>query len=143
MKNNKNKIIIIVSILLIVGVCVFIILNRNNIFKKIDKIVSNTKVTTNINDKINSNINEITVIEGKVEKIDKAVKIYIKMKNNTNEEIDKSNLKLLVYDINNNLIMETIIENVEKFAVGQERLIEVAANKDLTNASRYVIEKVK
>ena len=37
----------------------------------------------------------------------------------------------------------SIIENVEKFAVGQERLVEVAANKDLTNASRYVIEKVK
>jgi len=64
------------------------------------------------------------------------------MKNNTNDKIDKSNLKLTIYDKDNNVLLISIINNVKEFNVGDQREIQVSCNNNVSSATKYVIEKV-
>ena len=110
--DNKKK-IIIVSIILIIGVVSsLLIINKNN-----NKLVLNDKpVVEDI--KVDSKINEITVVSSRIEKSGKAFSIFVKIKNNTDSVIENSNLKLSILDKNNEVILVSIIENVPKLEIG-------------------------
>ena len=137
--NNKNRILLILGIVLVVGISIFLVLNRNNIFKSKKIAINDKPIIEKIN--VGSNINEITVTDARIEKLGTVSNIFVKMKNNTNSEIDKTDLKLNVLDNNNNILLVSIINNVEKFNIGSEREIQVATNNDISKAYKYVIEK--
>ena len=90
-KNNKKKkrLIIIIGIILVIGIGLFIILNRDNLFKNnntSNNIVANDKpVVENI--KVESD-DEITVVSSRIEKMDKNFSI-----------LDKDNQELLKTDV--------------------------------------------
>ena len=138
---KKDKIIIIVSILIVIGISIFILLNRNNIFKKEISLKEDKLIIEKIN--VDSKINEIIVIDSRIEKLGKVSNIFIKIKNNTNNEIDKSDLKLIIYDKDNNIVLISNIYNVDKFNIGEEREVQVATNNDISNAYKYIVEKEK
>ena len=136
--NNKNKILII-AVILIFGISIFLVINKNNIFKSKKLALNDKTIIEKIN--VDSNINEITVIDARIEKLNTISNIFIKMKNNTDNEIDKTDLKLTIYDKDNNIVLVSIINNVEKFNIGLEREIQLATNNDISKASKYIIEK--
>ena len=138
--NNKNKILIIIGIVLVIGIGLFIILNRDNIFKSNNKVAINDKP---IVEEIKvADFNEITVVSSRIEKLGNIASIYVKIKNNTNDVIDNSNLKLTIYDKDNNILLVSYIENVKKLEIGDEVEFQVSTEKDLNDASKYVVEKV-
>lgn len=140
-KNKKTAIIIAIGLVIIIGVIIFLLLNKDNLFNKNKKMIINDKpVVEKI--EISNNINEITVIDARIEKLGNISNIFIKIKNNTNGAIDKSDLKLTIYDKDNNAILVSNINNVDKFKVGEEREIQVATSNDITTAVKYVVEKV-
>ena len=91
---------------------------------------------------MNNTINEITVISSRIEKLGKIFSIYVKIKNNTNEVIENSNLKLTVYDKNNNVILVSNIENIKKLDIGSDVEFQVSSEKDMSEAVKYVVEKL-
>ena len=139
-RNNNKRIIIIIGIILVVGITIFFILNRKNIFKDDKKVAINDKPVVEKID-VTSNINEITVVEGRIEKLNKSSKIFVKIKNNTNDIIEQSNLKLTIYDKDNNILLISVIENLKEIAVGEEKSFQISTKDDITNASKYVVDK--
>ena len=137
--NNNNKLLLILGIVLVVGLTIVIIVNKNNIFKSKKVSLNDKPIVEKIN--VDSKINEITVVESRIEKLGKLNNIYIKIKNNTNKEIDKSNLKLTIYDKDNIILLISSINDVEKFNIGEEREVQVATDNDISNASKYIVEK--
>ena len=142
-KNDRVKIIIIgILVGILIGIISFVLLNKNNkgeVNKKVvieedKKIVEEIKV---------DDFNEISVIGSRIEKSGDKASIYIKIKNNTNEIIDNSNLKLTIYDKDNNLLLTYNIENIKKLDIGDEVEFQVATDKDLSGANKYVVEKVE
>ena len=139
--NNKKKIILIIGIVLVLGIIIFVILNRNNLFKNGIILDNNNKpVVKDI--EINNNINELTVLSSRIEKIGKVSSIFVKVKNNTDQEISESDLKLTIYDKDNKVLLISNINKVDKFNVGDEREFQVSTNNDISNATKYVVEKV-
>ena len=138
-KKNNSKLLLIIGIVLVVGITIVIITNRNNIFKSKKVSLNDKPVVEKIN--VDSKINEIMVVDSRIEKLGKLNDIYIKIKNNTDKEIDKSNLKLTIYDKDNNILLISGINDVEKFNIGEEREVQVATGNDITNASKYIVEK--
>jgi len=138
--NNKNKILIIIGIVLVLGISIFIILNSNNIFKKSVALDEDKLIVEKI--KIDD-FNEITVLDSRIEKLGKLSDIYVKVKNNTGSNIDKSNLKLTIYDKDNNLLLTSYINEFNNFNVGDEREFQVSTISDISNASKYIVERVK
>ncbi len=139
--NNKKKIILIIGVVLVLGIVIFVILNRNNLFKNGIILDNNNKpVVKDI--EINNNINELTVLSSRIEKIGKVSSIFVKVKNNTDQEISESDLKLTIYDKDNKVLLISNINKVDKFNVGDEREFQVSTNNDISNATKYVVEKV-
>ena len=139
--NNKKKIILIIGIVLVLGIIIFVILNRNNLFKNGIILDNNNKpVVKDI--EINNNINELTVLSSRIEKTGKVSSIFVKVKNNTDQEISESDLKLTIYDKDNKVLLISNINKVDKFNVGDEREFQVSTNNDISNATKYVVEKV-
>ena len=86
--NNKKKIILIIGIVLVLGIIIFVILNRNNLFKNGIILDNNNKpVVKDI--EINNNINELTVLSSRIEKTGKVSSIFVKVKNNTDQVISE------------------------------------------------------
>ena len=139
--NNKKKIILIIGVVLVLGIVIFVILNRNNLFKNgiiLDN--NNNPVVKNI--EINNNINELTVVNSRIEKIGKVSSIFVKVKNNTDQEISESDLRLTIYDKDNKVLLISNINKVDKFNVGDEREFQVSTNNDISAANKYIVEKV-
>ena len=135
--DNKKKIIIIIIILIIGVVSSLLIINKNN-----NKLVLNDKpVVEDI--KVDSKINEITVVSSRIEKSGKSFSIFVKIKNNTDSVIENSNLKLSILDKNNEVILESIIENVPKLEIGSEVEFQVSSETELKDVSKYIVEKVE
>ena len=137
--NNKKKIILMIGIVLVLGIILFVILNRNNLFKN-GIILNNKPVVEDI--EVNNNINELTVLSSRIERMGKVSSIFIKVKNNTDQEILESDLKLTIYDKDNKVLLISNINKVDKFNVGDEREFQVSTNNDISNATKYVVEKV-
>ena len=97
-KNKKT--IIIASIILVVGIIGLILLNRggsnNNLVDDDGKpIIENIEVESK---------DEITVVSSRIEKLNKSSSIFVKVKNDTKETIDKTALALNIYDKNNKVL---------------------------------------
>ena len=91
-KNNKKKkrLIIIIGIILVIGIGLFIILNRDNLFKNnniSNNIVANDNKPIVENIKVESD-DEIIVVSSRIEKMDKNFSI-----------LDKDNQELLKTDV--------------------------------------------
>ena len=138
MKNNKNK-MIIVSIALLIGlVGIYLIINNKKNNKEV--LVSDKPIVENIN--VDSS-NEITVVSSRIEKMGKAFSIYVKIKNNTNEVMEKGKVKLSIYDKDGQELLVTDVDIVKRLEVGDEVEFQVSSKKDISDASRYVIEKTE
>lgn len=136
---SHKKIIIIIGIVLILLISLFIIFNRSNIFKS-NKLVIDKNTTV---EKIKvDDFDEITVLSSRIEREDNSSSIYIKIKNNTKEVIDNSNLKLTIYDKDKNLLLESKIENIKRLEIGAEVEFQVSTNNNLKDASIYIVEKI-
>lgn len=122
------------------GIVLFTIINRNNIFKNNKAIVNDKPEVENI--KVDNTINEITIVNSRIEKLGKSSSIFVKIKNNTNDAINNSNLKLTIFDKDDNILLVSIIQNIDKLEIGDEREFQVTTSNDISNASKYVVEKV-
>ena len=135
--NNK---LLLIGIIVIIGVVVFLVLNRNNIFKNgILLGGSNKPVVKDIT--VNNNVSELTVVSSRIEKLDKVSSIYVKVKNNTESEISETDLKLTIYDKDDKVLLISNIYKVDKFGVGDEREFQVSTANDISAAAKYVVEK--
>ena len=140
-KDNKKKIIIMAVIVLIIGIIVFITINRYNLLKNKGIGVDNDEVI--VKDIKVDDFDEITVVNARVEKKGKASSIYVKVQNNTGEDMEECDLKLIVTDANNKVLTTSYIKNFKNLKIGDSREFQVSTNDDLSNASSYVVEKVK
>ena len=138
---DKKKLLVIVGIVLVVGICsVLLISNRNKLSNKNNKVAVNDQpVVEKI--EVDSTINEISVISARIEKLNDVSSIYVKIKNNTNSVIDKSDLKLIIKDSSDNVLLTSFIKDFNDFKVGEEREFQVSTKNDITNASKYIVEK--
>ena len=138
---DKKKLLVIVGIVLVVGICsVLLISNRNKLSNKNNKVAVNDQpVVEKI--EVDSTINEISVISARIEKLNDVSSIYVKIKNNTNSVIDKSDLKLISKDSSDNVLLTSFIKDFNDFKVGEEREFQVSTKNDITNASKYIVEK--
>ena len=136
---NKKKILIGVLIIIVIGLVIFIILNNNknkdkNNSKNNDKpIVENIEVESK---------GEITVIGSRIEKLGNLSNIFVKIQNNTGNDIDKCDLRLTAFDKDNNMILESYVRNFKDFKEGAIEEFQVTSTNDLSNASKYVVEKI-
>ena len=136
---NKKKILIGVLIIIVIGLVIFIILNNNknkdkNNNKNNDKpIVENIEVESK---------GEITVIGSRIEKLGNLSNIFVKIQNNTGNDIDKCDLRLTAFDKDNNMILESYVRNFKDFKEGAIEEFQVTSTNDLSNASKYVVEKI-
>ena len=136
---NKKKILIGVLIIIVIGLVIFIILNNNknndkNNNKNNDKpIVENIEVESK---------NEITVIGARIEKLGNLSNIFVKIQNNTGNDIDKCDLRLTAFDKDNNMILESYVRDFKDFKEGAIEEFQVTSTNDLSNASKYVVENI-
>ena len=125
-KNNKKKkrLIIIIGIILVIGIGLFIILNRDNLFKNnniSNNIVANDNKPIVENIKVESD-DEIIVVSSRIEKMDKNFSI-----------LDKDNQELL----------KTDVEIVKRLEIGDEVEFQVSSKKDINEAFKYIVKRVK
>ncbi|MBR3660683.1 MAG: hypothetical protein IKN63_02135 [Bacilli bacterium] len=139
--SKRNKIIIIIGIVLVViiGISIFFIIRNNN---KGNKLILDDDKPIVENIKVDNTINEISVVSSRIEKLGKVSSIYVKVKNNTDSIIDKSDLKLTIKDSNDNVILTSYIKEFNNFNIGEEREFQVSTSSDISNASKYIVEKV-
>ena len=138
--SDKNKIIILVVILiLVVGLTIFFVIRNHNNNKLI--LEEEKPVVEKI--EINNTINEISVVSSRIEKLGRVSSIYVKVKNNTDSIIDKSDLKLTIKDKDDNILLTSYIKEFNDFKVSEEREFQVSTESDITAASTYTVEKVK
>ena len=137
---KNKKVLIIIGIVLVIGLGLFFILNKDII--KNGFILDNGKpIVKEI--KVDNKLKEISVISSRIESVGKFSSIFIKIKNNTGSDIDKSDLKLTIYDKNNKLLLTSYIKEFNDFKVNEEREFQVSTNSDISDASKYVVEKVE
>ena len=137
---KNKKVLIIIGIVLVIGLGLFFILNKDII--KNGFILDNGKpIVKEI--KVDNKLKEISVISSRIESVGKFSSIFIKIKNNTGSDIDKSDLKLTIYDKNNKLLLTSYIKEFNDFKVNEEREFQVSTNSNISDASKYVVEKVE
>ena len=136
---KKEKIIKIIFIALIVGISGIIIISNK---VKNSKLLLNEPIVENIKEDVELNdLDEITVIDARIEKLEKTSYIFIKIKNNTNEVINKRDLKLTIKDKDDNILLVSYIKDVEELKTDEERGFQFATDNDIKDAFKYIIEK--
>lgn len=136
---NKKKIIIGVLIIIVIGLGIFIILNNNKNKDKNNSKNNDKPIVENIEVESKS---EITVIGARIEKLGNLSNIFVKIQNNTGNDIDKCDLRLTAFDKDNNMILESYVRDFKDFKEGAIEEFQVTSTNDLSNASKYVVEKI-
>ena len=136
---NKKKIIIGVLIIIVIGLVIFIILNNNKYKDKNNNKNNDKPIVENI--EVESK-GEITVIGARIEKLGNLSNIFVKIQNNTGNDIDKCDLRLTAFDKDNNMILESYVRDFKDFKEGAIEEFQVTSTNDLSNASKYVVEKI-
>ena len=138
---KNKKIILIIGIVLIIGIGIFVLINRNNIFKSNNKVIVTDKpVVENI--EVESD-DEISVVSSRIEKMGKNFSIYIKIKNNTKEVMENSKVELSILDKDNQELLKTDVDIVKRLEVGDEVEFQISSKKDISEASKYIVKRVK
>ena len=142
---NKRKIIIFLMVF-VLGIMIIISI------KYLSFQFNNSKPNKNEPEKVLkkeeieiNGIEEISIIKSEVVQTNKTYNIYLTIKNISGHELEKSNLKILIKDQDNNIIEETFIQDVEKLEIDEERGIQISTVKDISKDKnyKYFLERVQ
>ena len=137
---KNKKIILIIGIILVIGIGVFVLINKNNIFKNNKVIVNDKPVVENI--EVESD-GEISVVSSRIEKMGKNFSIFVKIKNNTKEVMENSKVELSILDKDNQELLKTDVDIVKTLEVGDEVEFQISSKKDISEAFKYIVKRVK
>lgn len=138
---KNKKIILIIGIVLIIGIGIFVLINKNNIFKSNNKVIVTDKpIVENI--EVESD-DEISVVSSRIEKMGKNFSIFVKIKNNTKEVMENSKVELSILDKDNQELLKTDVDIVKRLEVGDEVEFQISSKKDISEASKYIVKRVK
>ncbi|MGM9881228.1 MAG: hypothetical protein ACI31S_00060 [Bacilli bacterium] len=138
--NKKNIILIILCLLIIlaIGIIIYLlILNNNN------------NNNNNSSTKFNNNLYEETEIENikiKIEKIkyeDNYSDILLDISNNSNDDIDINDLKIIFKDDDNNTIAELFSYDNGILKIGESKTLSLSIDKDIANSTKVTYELIK
>ena len=141
MSRKKKLIILKVSLLIIFVICCFILIRNNNGNKNNNVEILDSDIRENTL-KMN-NLEDLKVIGSKLKKNQNVTSIFLTVQNISDKELEYENIKIKTYDKDNNILLISYISGMNKLAANAEMKIEIKTDKDLSNASKYVVEKVE